>query len=245
LLEQAAGKPDDWYLTTFSDLGEELLEAKDSMIDPIQSFLNGSQRTIYDDAVALLAANGNNLGYLPTDSDTDVKRMLDDPNAFRGNRMTQLKLAAESLGKQVEEALATNRAFVIDAIEGRRTEVLGSAYYQNATGDAQARVIGTIDQIMARVERERQIALIREAGNNFEETTYPSLLDQLASSQRPILDPDGPAPPPARHTVSIKTITAPGLHGRVLENADDVDRYLDALGAALLSTLNEGKRIAL
>ena len=184
LLEQAVGKPDEWYLTEFG-LGDELLDAKESVIDPIQAFLNGGQRAIYDDAAGLLAASANNLGYLPAGSDAEVKRMLDDPNAFRGNRMTQLKQAAEALGKQIEEAVATNRTVVVEAIGGRKTEMLGSLYYGNATEEAQERVIRTIDQIIARLGSEKQIALIREQENSFEETIYPSLLDQLASSPRP------------------------------------------------------------
>ncbi|WP_461090471.1 hypothetical protein [Streptomyces incanus] len=242
LLEQAVGKPDEWYLTEFG-LGDELLDAKESVADPIQSFLSGGQRVIYDDAVTLLTANTNNLGYLPTGSDADVKRLLGDSNAFRGNRMTQLKQAAEALSKQIGEALATNRATVIQAIEGRKAEVLGSAYYANATEDAQQRVARELDQIIARVERETQIALVREVGNSFEETTYPELLDQLVSSTRPTGD-EGHAPAPVKQTVSVKTITASGVHG-VLETTEDVDRYLDALRSALLSTLNDGKRIAL
>ncbi|MFB6593586.1 BREX system P-loop protein BrxC [Streptomyces diastaticus] len=242
LLEQSVGKPDEWYLTEFG-LGDELLDAKESVTDPIQSFLSGGQRVIYDEAAALLTANTNNLGYLPTGSDADVKRLLGDPNAFRGNRMTQLKQAAEVLSKQIGEALETNRATVIQAIEGRKAELLGSAYYANATDDVQQRVAREIDQIIARVERETQIALVREVGNSFEETTYPELLDQLVSSPRPTGD-DSPAPVPVKQTVSVKTINVLGVHG-VLETTEDVDRYLEALRSALLSTLNDGKRIAL
>ncbi|MEU7822449.1 BREX system P-loop protein BrxC [Catellatospora sp. NPDC049133] len=242
LLEQAVGKPDEWYLTAFG-LGDELLDAKESVIDPIQSFLNGGQGAIYDDAVALLAANANNLSYLPVGSDADVKRLLDDPDAFRGNRMTQLKQAVEAFSKQIDEALATNRAAVVEGLEGRKSEVLGSAYYGNATEEAQERVVRTIDGIVARVGSERQIALIREQGNSFEKTVYPSLLDQLASSAQRTGGTD-PEPKPVKQTVSVKTIAVPGAHG-VLESPEDVDRYLDALRSALLSTLNDGKRIAL
>src|SRR5262249_6370233 len=106
LLEQAVAKPYKWYLTEFG-LGDALLDAKESVMDPIQSFLNGGQRAIYDEAAGLLAASTNNLGYLPAGSDAEVKRMLDNPNAFRGNRMTQLKQVKEALAKQIEEALAT------------------------------------------------------------------------------------------------------------------------------------------
>jgi hypothetical protein len=242
LLDQAVAKAYEWYLTEFG-LGDELLDAKESVMDPIQSFLNGGQRAIYDEAAGLLAASINNLGYLPAGSDAEVKRMLDDPNAFRGNRMTQLKQAAEALAKQIEEALATSRTVVVGAIEGRKTEVLSSVYYGNATQEAQARVVRTIDQIIARIGTKKEIALIREQGNSFEETIYPSLLDQLVSSPRPT-DGDTSNPQPVKQTVSVKTITAPGVHG-VLESPQDVDRYLEALRGALLSALNDGKRIAL
>ncbi|MCF3139114.1 BREX system P-loop protein BrxC [Paenarthrobacter sp. AR 02] len=243
LLEQAVGKSDEWYLTDFSH-SDELLDAKENVIDPIQSFLGGGQKVIYDEAVVLLTSNTNNLGYLPPGSEADVRRLLDDPNAFRGNRMTQLKQAADALGAKVEDTRDTHRTTIIQDIKGRKSEVLTSAYYGNATEDVQQRVTRTIDQIITRLGSERQIALIREQGNSFEEKTYPELLDQLASSPRTIAGPDSPVPTPVKQTISVKTISVPGAHG-VLENPDDVDRYLDALRSALLNTLNDGKRIAL
>ena len=83
LLEHAVGKADDWYLNEF-DLGDELLDAKESLIDPIQSFLSGAQRSIYDQASTLLTSHGGNLSYLPQGSDESVKAGLADPDAFRG-----------------------------------------------------------------------------------------------------------------------------------------------------------------
>ena len=101
LLEQTVGKPDDWYLNDFN-LGDDLLEAKENLIDPIQSFLNGAQRSIYDEASALLSTHSSNLSYLPPGSDETVKNALADPNAFRGNKMAQLKQAADDLRSQID-----------------------------------------------------------------------------------------------------------------------------------------------
>ncbi len=234
LLEQAVGKPDEWYLSEFA-IGDELLDAKENVIDPIQEFLNGGQRTIYDTADALLTAHTNNLRYLPDGSDTDIQRLLDDPNAFRGTRMTQLGQATQTLQAQITGALTTSRAAVIEVIGNRKSELLGSSSYANASEDAQQRVVQAIDQIIARLSSETQIALIREQATSFEETIYPSLLDQLARGDDPL---------PAKKTVSIKTITVPGMHG-LLETPDQVDRYLDALRIALLKALTDGKQISL
>lgn len=242
LLEQAVGKPDEWYLTEFG-LGDELLDAKESVIDPIQSFLSGGQRAIYDEAVALLAENANNRSYLPNGSDAEVRGLLDDPNAFRGSRMAQLKQAAEQLKGQIDAAVTAERTAVTKVIDARAAEVAGSADFKQAPEPEQLKVDSEIASIRDRVDREAQIAMIRQLGFTFEETTYPSLLDQLAAA-RPMGGAEGGGPEPVKPAVSVKTITAPGVHG-VLESPDDVEGYLDALRGALLAVLTDGKRIAL
>ena len=242
LLEQVVGQPDEWYLSEFG-LGDELLDAKDSVIDPIQSFLHGGQRMIYDDAARLLSANAGNIAYLPDDSDAEVRRLLEDPNAFRGNRMTQLKQAADELESQLEASLGTTRQDVLEPIEGRKTEVIGSSDFSKASEEARTIVVRTIDDIVLRVGSERQIGLIRNLGYSFEQITYPALLDQLAASAQPSTGDEGGEPKPIRQTVSVKTIDVPSDQ-QVLETDDDIEQYLDSIRTALRATLESGKRIA-
>jgi len=239
ILEQAVGKSDDWYLNDF-DLGDKLLEAKDNTIDPIQSFLNGAQRLIYDDAAALLSTHSSNLSYLPAGSDETVKNGLADPNAFRGNKMAQLKQAVDDLRSQVDAIVATNRATVTTALEGRKAELLASAFYAKATPEAQQHVDQRVAQTISRVASETQVALILQIGSTFESSDYPNLLDLLASSP---INP-GPEPTPTKQTISVKNIPVPGATG-VLESESDVDNYLAALRGALVRTLSDGKRISL
>jgi hypothetical protein len=233
------GKPDDWYLTDFN-LGDDLLDAKESVIDPIQAFLSGGQRVIYNEAADLLTTHSSNLGYLPSDSDAAVRGALEDPNAFRGNRMAQLKHVTVLLRAQIDEIVVANRTEVVEAIEGRKAELEASAFYAQATPIAQESVIRKVDEAITRVRGENQVALIRELGASFEESGYPGLLDQLAAS-RP---GGGDDAPPPKQTVSVKSISASGVAG-VLETEVDVDRYLAALRSALVRTLNDGKRISL
>lgn len=237
LLEQAADKSDDWYLNDF-DLADGLLEAKENLIDPIQSFLNGAQQSIYDDASTLLTSHSSNLSYLPAASDETVRKALEDPNAFRGNKMAQLKQAADELRGEIESVLATNRASVSAAIDGRKAELLAGADYAKAMPEAQQRVGQQIDSTLERVASETQVALILQIGSNFESSDYPALIDLLVASQ------SGSGAPPPKRTVSIKTIAVPGASG-VLDTEEDVDKYLPALRSALVQTLSDGKRIAL
>lgn len=239
LLDEVVGKQPDWYLSAF-DKADELLEAKEDLIDPIKSFLNGQQATIFDEAHALLSANTGNLGYLPAGSADTVKTLLADGNAFRGNKMNQLKAAADTLRGQIDDVVADKRADVTEAIEGRKAEILGSAYYANATSDAQETVIRRIDAILAQLCGEAQAALILQAGATFEEDDYPALLSQLVEAQQGA----GEDTPPPKPMVSVKSISVPGASG-VLESEADVDTYLAKYRAALVATLNDGKRITL
>ena len=239
LLDQVVDKAADWYLTDCS-LGDDLLDAKESVIDPIQAFLNGAQRVIYDDAAELRTIHSSNLSYLPADNDDAVRGALADPNAFRGNRMAQLKQATDKLRAQIDAMVASNRTEVVTAIGGRKAELVASAYYAKATTAAQESVLRRVDQTISLVGTENQIALIRELGASFEESIYPGLLDQLVASQE---GGDDDTPPP-KQTVSVKTVSAAGVTG-VLETEQDVDRYLAALRNALIQTLNDGKRISL
>ncbi|PVG83760.1 BREX system P-loop protein BrxC [Nocardioides gansuensis] len=239
LLEHTVGKSDDWYLTEFS-LGDDLLEAKDNVIDPIQSFINGAQRSIYDDASTLLATHGSNLSYLPPGSDETVKNALADPNAFRGNKMAQLKTAADELRNQIDGIVAAKRSAVTTAIEGRKAELLASVYYAKASPEAQDRVTQRVDATLARVTSETQVALILQIGSTFESSDYPALLDLLAASQQG----SGAGGGQQKQTVSVKTIPVPGASG-VIETEDDVEKYLAALRSALIQTLSAGKRITL
>lgn len=244
LLDQVVGKPEVWYLSEFA-LGDDLLDAKESTIGPIQAFLNGGQKVIYDQAIDLLTTHSSNLGYLPSGSDDTVRTALNDPNAFRGNKMAQLKQATDQLRAQVDGVVAANRTEVVGAIEGRKTEIEGSAYFARATPEAREKVMRRIDQTISTVRTQNQIALIREAGSSLEETVYPQLLDQLVESQQgDDRGEGGTPPPPSKQTVSIRSISATGVSG-VLETEPDVDRYLDALRSALVKTLNDGKRISL
>ncbi|MFB9073858.1 BREX system P-loop protein BrxC [Citricoccus parietis] len=244
LLESIVGKPEDWYLSDFAG-ADDLLDAKTDVIDPIQAFLGGAQRRIFDEATELLAKNASNLNYLPSGTSQEVEQLLADPQAFRGNRMTRLKAATLELLARLDEALMANRDEALLEIDSRWGPLQTSTIYLEATDDAQHSAIQKVGAILDRIRSDGQIAVVREIASTFEERTYPVILDQLAASPRSGADDDEPVhAPPKKQTVSVKSISATGIHG-VLETEHDVDRYLDALRMALVHAINDDKRIAL
>jgi hypothetical protein len=239
MLADVVDQPDDWYLSDFN-CGEELLEAKENLIDPIQSFLNGAQRVIFDDAAALLAQNAGNMAYISEGAADSVQSALADQDIFRGNKITQLKLEADSLGAQIDAALVSNRESVSQRIQVRKVELLGGIDFERASADAQQLVTEQVGATLLRLLNETQIGLIHQIGSTFETSDYPTMLDALAKSR-----PDAPGDPsPPKQTISVKTVAVTGVSG-VLETEEDVDTYVGALRGALMDILNNGKRISL
>lgn len=235
LLDQVVGKPVDWYLSDF-DKADELIEAKEDLVDPIKSFLNGQQAKIFDEANALLKANTGNLGYLPAGSTDTVEALLADPNAFRGNKMNQLKVAVDALRGLIESKVSESRAAVRSGIESKLASLLEEPIFIGATAEAQKSVTGRIDIVFASLDGERLVAVMEQTGAHFVSTIYPALVDELAESANPS--------EPVKPSVALSAIKVP-TGPAFIQNETDIDHYLTALRAALVETLHDGKRITL
>ncbi|MFF5036618.1 BREX system P-loop protein BrxC [Nocardia salmonicida] len=245
----------DWFITDFRD-ADDLLDAKYDVIDPIKAFLNGSQGAIFENALAFMQNNQSNIGHLPVGATDVVAFALEDAQIFRGNKTQQLGVAVNDLEQQLHNLIDAARTAASDEINDYWCQVPQSKAYADATDTAQQSVRCKAQVVRDRVQQETQIPAIRNLATHFADTIYPEIIDELEAAKSasvPNTEPNpqpgnDPAPTPAsvpvKQTVSIKKLALPG-NGQVLENADDVDAYLDKLRATLLATINDNKRITL
>lgn len=253
ILSDLCDHPAEWFITEFSGL-DELLELKDGVIDPIKQFLNGAQRGIYDYAAAFMQTNQSNISYLPGGATDAVALLLEDPHVFRGVKINQLGTAVSALEDQISAVIDEQRAEAVDEINARWQQVPASKAFLDASDAAQRSVRSKAEAVLARVQKEAQIPVIRNIAATFTDTTYPEILDELVVAA---IAPELAADPsqdlevkpassalPVKQTVAIKRLALPGA-GEVLENAADVERYLAQLRLTLLATINDNKRITL
>jgi hypothetical protein len=254
LAELCDHKP-DWFITDFRN-ADDLLDAKDHVIDPIKAFLNGSQRGIFDNALTFMQTNQSNITYLPAGATDMIVFALEDDQIFRGNKTQQLGAAVNNLEQQLQSLVEAERTAATDKVNDYWRQVPESRSYAEATVSAQHSVTRKAQVLLDHVQHETQILAIRNLATQFADTIYPAILDELEAA-KPVLVPipgpnrqpgtnPAPTPPPApvKQTVSIKRLALPGT-GMVLETEDEVDAYLDTLRATLLATINDNKRITL
>ena len=235
LLDQVIGKPGDWYLSEF-DKADQLMDAKENLVDPIRAFLKGQQAKIFDEAQALLNANSGNLSYLPDGSANDVNKLLEDSDAFRGNKMNQLKAASDSLWGLLDSKVSESRAAVKSAVDAKLVGLQTEPFYTEATEAAQKAAIASVNHLLAGLDSQNLIAVIQQTGTMFESNIYPDLIDQLTQSV-------APNDVPVKPTVAVSSVKAAGGPA-IIETKSDVDAYLVVLRTALLQTINDGKRIS-
>ncbi|WP_285728067.1 BREX system P-loop protein BrxC [Psychromicrobium xiongbiense] len=254
LAELCNHKP-DWFITDFRD-ADDLLDAKDDVIDPIKAFLHGNQRGIFENALAFVQTNQSNIAFLPAGASDTVGFALEDTQIFRGKRTQQLGQAVHELEMQLQSLLEAERTAATARINDYWRQVPEGQAYAQASEGAQQSVRRQAEDVLDRVQHETQIPTIRNLASHFADTVYPAMLDELAATKPasvPVSAPNqqpsedevsAPSPVPAKQTMSIKKLALPGT-GWVLETEDDIDGYLGKLRVLLIATINENKRITL
>lgn len=239
----------DWYITDFRE-AEDLLDAKDDVIDPIKAFINGNQKSIFERAQAFMRTNQASLSYLPAEITDAVEFALEDPNIFRGNKTLQLGQALRDLEQLLETAVDRERTTAKERVDSYWSQILSSETYQASSELARQRATDQVENVFSRIASESQIIAIQQQAERFIADTYPQIIDDLKVSNKtagqvstPSSGKDTP-PENTKKTISIKKISLPSS-GEVLENSADIERYLDKLRDVLLATINDNKRITL
>ncbi|QHB62901.1 BREX system P-loop protein BrxC [Bifidobacterium adolescentis] len=265
-----AGMATDWLLGDFTgedtDNGsEELLDLKEEVIDPIVSFLNGSQLQVLETSRQWLKDNEANIASCASQSVAEAyreaKRLADDSNIFRGSKASTLKKTVDTLRGQMDSIVQTEREKALGKAKGIRARIEASDEYRDATAQAQAEALATMDRIEERIRTTSLILAMGRITDELDSDTYPRLINMLAGSKpkpKPAVESTTPtgeaaeahAPEPqqtsapVRMAVSLSKIEPPRIKDS-LETADDVDDFLDAYRRELMAAIENGKKILL
>lgn len=255
------GKPYTWYLTELTRDADSLLDVKESVLDPIRKFMNGSQKDIYDAARRFMQEQADNFMYVDSVQSQHITNCLSDANCFKGNRVQLLKTQVDNLTEQVRKQVhaETQQAFATVAELQQRLEQMDE--FQSLSSDQQDSIRHVFAKFVQQVEQYKLIAMIRDALRRFEESQYRSLLSQITAWSQPVLpvktvqDDAGVAVAVDQSAVLVVSDVEPQIEYvpsrsvRVsfekawLANEGDVDQYVEAMRVALLEEIRKGKRV--
>jgi hypothetical protein len=246
-------RPPAWFLTELGPHVDELLDLKEHQVDPALAFIDGPQRAIVDRSRDFLRRNEANLLALDRAAVDQLRSHLADPALLTGGRIPALRTATVALEALVTEAVQAARQTALDELDELQAGVTAMPQFGDLDPNAQRAALRPFEQARARIDAADLIATIREEYRRFEESDYRRALatvadlgtrsDGAGAPETPT-DRPGIAESDAGLFVSLREIR-PSFTKLWLDDAADLEAYLELLRREITTHLDNGKKIQL
>ncbi len=267
-LSDLESKPYQWFVAELPrDEDKWLDDYKDSVTDPILSFMKGSNKTQLDQANRLLVDHKANLSYVQADELDAIKGALVDPNIYKGNAIQALVANMQSLQSKLDAAIDSEKTAAIAKIVNLESKLTHYEGYTALSDEQKAQLQTQFEAVKQQVNEQTLIAMVRDTANNFESQLYGALLQQILDWNAPEPEPEQkekeppaerPSAPNAGGTreapakpyppkPKVEIVGAKDLQVTfpkpLLESEADVEAYLESYRTTLLATVNQGKKV--
>ena len=248
-LDGMMGQPYAFYLTDLRQHEDELFDLKEAVTDPIQRFMNGPQKDIYDRARRFVETQEANLSYLDGDEARRLRAILDDPSCYRGDALQQAKRLLDALQAAADALIGREKERLVAKVEHRWQRLADTGEYAALTPEQQAALRQPFDALGRQIEHQTLIAVMRDTLRRFDERDYDQCLRQMTAwaAPEPGAEDGKPDAGNACQETRVEYVTRSALAVDFdqlwLADEADVERYLAALKEALLEAINDKKRV--
>lgn len=243
------GKPATWYITEPATQEDDLLDAKEEVLDKIRSFMGGAQREIYDDARDFLRDQEANISYVDAAAGEALARALADPACYKGTAIQALKSDLYGLKDRVELTVLEERKAVIAAVEDCAAKVTQTPEFQALSSDDQAHIKRNIDSHKTGLDSVKMIPILRDRANGAKLDLLPRILAEVERLSRPAAPTqqnpgmgETPTPAPQPTYVNASEIKVSFAKPYLTEEAD-VEQYVQEMKKTLLEQIRAGKKV--
>jgi len=229
----------DTLFDVVPNMEDELLDAKEDLIEPIMEFMNGEKRRIYDSVVKYVSDNQNNLRYIDDPQKNMIEELSALPKPYSGSHIQKAKQAhstIEALLKPLIEQIQEEAIAKVDAVI---KELQENENFNKVPEADRYKVIRPRQELMENIKTTTSIDTIKQRSNT------DSLADELSRGIEKIFEliPQTEVVTPKQDTVRIAKLTP--KNKITLKNSDDVNEYIDKLKENLLNEINNDKQIIL
>lgn len=246
-LRSVAEKDHPYFFNSLDKYKDELLNDKENTFDSMKKFMNGAQRTIFENVVLYLESNNANFDYIGKNSLDILIKVAESKTPYRGSQMQEAKSALELIRKEEAELQKTERENAIDVIIQSISKLKSFDEYSKINKQQQQEIIDPLDKVITDIEQERFIGNIRTKSNYASGEIYQRQLAEMMN----LADPPKPSETGNKESSKQNTIFVSKESVKVkfkkpsLETIEDVEEYITELKKELLKIIEEHKRISL
>jgi hypothetical protein len=238
---EAMAKKDDGYLLNQLDsFKDSWLDAEEDLLTPLKQFLNGNQKTVYDEVRAFELRYGDEFADLPAEQVKPLQKLLESDKPYAGGLIPQANSAMAELQRQLGERLATAKAKALEEISEQEARLKATADFQKLDTSQQEQVLAATATAKADVEGASQPGRVSLRVNRYRAEEVPKQLQRMAALAAPD-DTDVVAP--------ITVVAASALKVNCplsqITSSQELEQWLEALREAAQAELDQGHRISL
>ena len=238
--EAMAKKDDSYLLNQQESFKDAWLEAEADLLTPLKQFLNGHQKSVYDQVKAFEARYGDELADLPADLVAPMRTLLASDRPYAGGLIPQATNALTELQKHLEQRLQQAQAKALQEISEQEERLRADADFQKLDPEQQMEVLTPTAAAKSDVQGSTKpgTALLRV--NRYRIDEVPIQLQRMAALAAP-----KDAPPPAEITVVAASALKVSCPLSQITNEAQLGQWLEALRTAARRELDQGHRISL
>jgi hypothetical protein len=238
--EAMAKKDDSYLLNQLGTFKDSWLDAEEDLLTPLKQFLNGNQKTVYDEVRAFELRYGDEFADSPAEQVAPLRKLLESDKPYAGGLIPQANSAMAELQRQLSERLAEAKAKALQEISEQEARLKATADFQKLDTSQQEQVLAATAAAKADVEAASQPGRALLRLNRYRAEEVPKQLQHMAALAAPA---DTPTAAPIKVVASSALKVSCPLSQ--ITNSQELQQWLDALRASAQAELDQGHRISL
>ncbi|NLN95595.1 MAG: BREX system P-loop protein BrxC [Bacteroidales bacterium] len=236
-------------------LQDLLLDAKEDDYDPIKSFINGQQGSVYKNIAKTVTGNTANIAFVEGDEFSRLEDFLKLPKPYLGNALREAETLRSALVEKVKKLIEDEKLITQQAYTEELEMLKDHPEIKKLSEAGREKLVEPIEKKLADIKRQNFIGNIRSA-----RTELPKLTEQVLnkaveiniSTTSPItpypggdtVKPDNWKEPVHVTYINKDNVLIP-FDKNELATEDEVREYVKLLEEIYLKEIQQNKRIRL
>lgn len=242
LLDKLTRKRYVFFLEELSSFEDELLDAKEDVLDPIKRFINGEQANIYNDIKKILDSNNANFDYIKGDELDMLNALIKSNTPYKGNAIQLAKAAKDNLTKKVLQLIDDEKEKALTKADNLIENIKKRNEFSDLENSQQKQVLEGIERRKEIISKERFISNILQSIYQLNDLHIEALNLMQKLGSKP--NEEGKAEEPKAQFQRHETIHV-DFDKKELKTKEDVLAYIEVLKEAYLDRINNNIRINL
>jgi hypothetical protein len=234
-LQGIVGKPYDFYIRELGSFSNDLLDAKEHILQPISSFMAGERRKIYSNAKEFSQKHQHDFIYVNGEESAELKRILDSEDCFKGDKMRRVKELHDLLSKKLADYLKQLKAQKEADLQALRDKLTSSDKFSGFSEPQRSEFTHSFEVTAKQIASLDSIPVIESAFQRFESGEYSNLLAKLESHG----SENTKKAAEKQEIVRVKVNFSKAL----LSTEEDVEAYTKQMKQELLKEIKAGKKV--